>query len=210
MSIFARHGDAMEPGMDMGTGDAAQGVGTSSDGHGGMDGMAGMSGMSMLFQTNLATPLYVSKWTPNSAGAYAGTCIFLVVLAILTRVLLAVKARMEARWQEHESHRVYNSSNGDSPLVRGMGRDVEARKTMSLSDNGVEETVMVVERRQTGVAPWRLTVDPVRAILDVIIVGVGYMLMLAVMTMNVGYFFSVLAGVFVGSLAVGRFSKLDH
>lgn len=30
--------------------------------------------------------------------------------------------------------------------------------------------------------------------------------MLAVMTMNVGYFLSVLAGVFVGSMAVGRFS----
>lgn len=30
--------------------------------------------------------------------------------------------------------------------------------------------------------------------------------MLAVMTMNVGYFMSVLAGVFIGSLAVGRFS----
>jgi hypothetical protein len=34
--------------------------------------------------------------------------------------------------------------------------------------------------------------------------------MLAVMTMNVGYFLSVLLGVFVGSLAVGRFSNLDH
>lgn len=30
--------------------------------------------------------------------------------------------------------------------------------------------------------------------------------MLAVMTMNVGYFMSVLAGVFIGSLAVGRHS----
>ena len=29
--------------------------------------------------------------------------------------------------------------------------------------------------------------------------------MLAVMTMNVGYFMSVLGGVFLGSLAVGRF-----
>lgn len=35
--------------------------------------------------------------------------------------------------------------------------------------------------------------------------------MLAVMTMNVGYFMSVLAGVFVGSLAVGRYaSTAEH
>ena len=32
--------------------------------------------------------------------------------------------------------------------------------------------------------------------------------MLAVMTMNVGYFLSVLAGTFVGELAVGRYTEL--
>lgn len=35
--------------------------------------------------------------------------------------------------------------------------------------------------------------------------------MLAVMTMNIGYFISVLGGVFLGSLAVGRFiNSLEH
>jgi hypothetical protein len=34
--------------------------------------------------------------------------------------------------------------------------------------------------------------------------------MLAVMTMNIGYFMSVLAGVFVGELAVGRYAVLGE
>ena len=34
--------------------------------------------------------------------------------------------------------------------------------------------------------------------------------MVAVMTMNVGYFLSVLAGTFVGELAVGRYAQLDE
>ncbi len=34
--------------------------------------------------------------------------------------------------------------------------------------------------------------------------------MLAVMTMNVGYFFSVLAGTFVGELVVGRYAQFEE
>lgn len=34
--------------------------------------------------------------------------------------------------------------------------------------------------------------------------------MLAVMTMNVGYFIAVLGGTFLGSLLVGRFYNSEH
>jgi hypothetical protein len=177
--------------MDMGAGTASDGHGPGTTG----DSHSGMSSMAMVFNTNINTPLYGSVWAPSTPGAYAGTCIFLVVLAMIARVLLAVKARQEARWRDRETHRVYHSSG-----------DAEARKTaLSVSDNGVEETVVAVDHRRTAVQPWRLSVDPLRAVLDTVIVGVGYLLMLAVMTMNVGYFLSVLAGVFVGTLAVGRF-----
>jgi len=41
--------------------------------------------------------------------------------------------------------------------------------------------------------------------MDLVLATVGYLLMIAVMTMNIGYFLSVLAGVFVGSAVFGRF-----
>lgn len=34
--------------------------------------------------------------------------------------------------------------------------------------------------------------------------------MLAIMTMNVGYFLSVLGGIFLGELAVGRYTALEE
>jgi hypothetical protein len=171
MSLFPRHGDSAHSGMEMGDSHGASG--TASDANGSMDGSHGMS-MTMLFQNTMATPLYSATWTPNNTGAYAGTCIFLIVLAIIARVLLAIKSQMEARWLDHEERRIYGSAPSSSTTVV---RDAEARKTrVSLSDNGVDEAVVAVQRKRTAVHPWRLSVDPVRAVMDVLIVGVGYLL----------------------------------
>jgi len=35
---------------------------------------------------------------------------------------------------------------------------------------------MVVKKRSMGVRPWRITVDPVRALMDTVIAGVGYLM----------------------------------
>jgi len=48
----------------------------------------------------------------------------------------------------------------------------------------------------------------VLCVLDDVLTGCNSML--AVMTMNVGYFISVLGGTFLGSLLLGRFTALDH
>lgn len=154
-------GSSSMDGMDMD-------MGSDSSSHGSMM-------MTMVFQTNKATPLFSDSWTPNSSAAYAGTCIFLVVLAIIARMLLALKRTQEARWLDRDACRRYVAVRGKDPLSEHIARDPDA-KHMTLSQNGVEENVFVVARTGIVKRPWRFSVDPIRAVLDTVIVGIGYLL----------------------------------
>ncbi|EXF76551.1 hypothetical protein COL5a_009158 [Colletotrichum fioriniae] len=211
--LMARHGgddhgatgtatasDAM-PGMDMGSG-------TMNDTHGSTGSSMSMM-MMTIFQTSLKTPLYTEAWTPNSVGTYAATCIFLIFLAFGLRSMLALKSIQEKRWLDKDFKRRYVSVNGKLGMAGKMSTDSMA-KQMVLSENGLEENVTVVQKGHGIWRPWRFSVDPIRAVIDTAIAGVGYLLMLAVMTMNVGYLLSVLGGVFLGSLAVGRFATMGE
>lgn len=91
-----------------------------------------------------------------------------------------------------------------------MDSDAAGKTGALLSTNGVEERVKIVRSNVRGAIAFRLSVDVPRAALVMVIAGVAYLLMLAVMTMNVGYFLSVLAGVFLGELAVGRYTQWEE
>ncbi|KAI1407754.1 Ctr copper transporter [Hypoxylon sp. FL1857] len=174
-----------------------------------MSGMSHASVMHMVFQNSVTTSLYSDSWTPKTAGAYAGTIVFLIILGVAFRLLLAGKALAEERWLDAEMKRRYVVVQGKLPVAEQVSTD-SLSKRMTLTENGVEENVMVVQKTKSHPRPWRMSVDPVRAILDTCIAGVSYLSMLAVMTMNVGYFIAVLGGTFIGSLLVGRFYRAEH
>lgn len=135
-----------------------------------------MSSMTMVFTNAHNTPLYSNSWTPNSSGGYAGTCIFLVILAMLLRLLFAAKAVCEQRWLIAAQKRRYVLVRGRATESGRIDQDLDAKTGSLITANGVEENVKVVAARSGNVVPFRLSVDIPRACLTTIIAGVSYLL----------------------------------
>jgi copper transporter 1 len=91
-----------------------------------------MSMMTMTFFSSTVTPLFSTAWTPNSAGQYAGTCIFLIAFAAIFRALIAIRfnydrfaARMALRRGDNQAH-LYNDE------YKGAHRPWRANEAVAL------------------------------------------------------------------------------
>ncbi|OTA55571.1 hypothetical protein K449DRAFT_438490 [Hypoxylon sp. EC38] len=150
--------------------------------------------MAMVFFQSVTTPLYSTAWTPQGEGSYAGTCIFLIALALIHRILIALRSIVfDSNQALHRHRKVVSSDSDDYPGSRSE-----------------LESIGNQFRSQWNSHPFRVATETVRSLLEVVIGGIGYLLMLAVMTMNVGYFLSVLGGIFLGTFVAGRFSASDN
>lgn len=122
-----------------------------------------MADMAMTFFEAVRTPLYSDAWTPGNEGQYAGTCVFLIVLAAILRLLLAVKPVLEDRFWR-------NLATFDA-----AAKDVEDAH----STDGVEpgKAAGVLRRDIAGRwRGWRAGAAAARATYEVIVGGIGYLL----------------------------------
>lgn len=149
-----------------------------------MESMSGMSStttessghsMPMAFFTATNTPLYSEMWTPSSAGAYAGTCIFLIILAIILRALFTAKSFLEARALESALKRRYVVVAGQSTATDKAMNDANSM-TGILTTNGLQEDVRIVQAPTKHIQPFRFSVDLPRAALMTVAAAVGYLL----------------------------------
>ncbi|KAI1910096.1 hypothetical protein LOZ12_004229 [Ophidiomyces ophidiicola] len=150
-------------------------AGGHSHGTGGGDPSSAI--MAMVFQNFIQTPLFTTTWTPKTGGTYAATCIFLVLLAMIGRGLIAVKAALDQRWLNQARQRRFVVVAGQSPQAERAYSDPDAKIMTLLSENGVEEKVKVVTRTAgPPVMPWRFSVDLPRAAFVTLMAGVGYLM----------------------------------
>jgi copper transporter 1 len=133
--------------MDMSGMSATASASSDMSGMSHMSGMMDMSQMMMTFFTSTETPLYSKDWTPSGAGQYAGTCIFLIVLAFIFRGLLAFRTRVPILWDRRSSGEYQTDA-----------KDLESGS---------------IDRANE---PWRVNKALARAILDTILAGVSYLL----------------------------------
>jgi hypothetical protein len=157
---------AIMEGMDMG----------SSHSHSSSSSSTGSSMNMMVFTNSHDTPLFSNAWTPSSSGGFAGTCIFLIVLAIIDRCLIAFKATMERRWQAAHLNRRYVTVAGKNTEAANIDADPDAKIASLITAQGIEESVKVVHNISRGPIPWRFSVDLPRACLFLCIAGVSYLL----------------------------------
>ncbi|BFZ64168.1 hypothetical protein YB2330_005307 [Saitoella coloradoensis] len=175
--------------------------------------------MSMTFTTTpLGTMLWGDAWNPKTPLAYAFTWIFLFGLSIFSRMMFAGKAWAESKWLKT------GAVGGSIVVVATPGTGITVRETEIVTASEKQDGEARAGSVSSGdtvasfptsaqaykLLPWRMSVDVPRALIQFVIAGVQYLLMLAVMTMNVGYFFAVLGGIFFGELIVGRYTAAFH
>ncbi|KAK9490195.1 Ctr copper transporter family-domain-containing protein [Lipomyces doorenjongii] len=177
--------------MAMSSTNTAMAMSTSTDGS--------MSMSSMSFHTSIFDFLFSKGWTPSSRGQYAGTCIFLIVLAVIYRMTHVLKHRTERYFNARARQFARNIATAHLQMDQNAGSFEKSAGEVTI---GPERPLQF-----RNVRPWRVSMDIPLSLIQLVLSGVSYLLMLAVMTFNVGYFLSVLGGIFLGELLFGRFTS---
>lgn len=124
------------------------------------------------FINSHSTPLYSHQWTPTSAGSYAATCIFLIILAITGRCLIAFKSVLEQRWKaamlSRQRDEIATKSTDDGGLGAKMGTVCTVQRT--------DENDAIDRKASSNPAPFQPMVDLSRALLLTVITGVSFLL----------------------------------
>ncbi|CAG8890740.1 unnamed protein product [Penicillium egyptiacum] len=193
--------------------------------------------MPAVFSASTEITILFTGWTTSTTTQYVFTLAFLFLLAIFNRFLGALKFQLEKSWSHHAAspptlllapvnprQRIRKAKLSPLPdYMRIHGDEDPDEETLPVSTNDETQRMSMRHLKRDGprnktslqcMLPswkasgmWSLRKDGTRALLECVRALIGYLLMLSVMTFNVGVFVTVLFGVLVGELLLGRFSQ---
>ncbi|ETS83094.1 hypothetical protein PFICI_04970 [Pestalotiopsis fici W106-1] len=143
----------------------------------GSDSSDSMGPMAMTFFFSSNTSLFFRSWTPPNAGAYVATCVFLLLLAVLMRAMLALKPILETSvWKPRrgsDSHEMLLSDeccDEDQDRLKEQQHLVRGRDA---SSSGIQRLRLEIKSRWYG---WRLKSRWLRAMFEMALAILGYLL----------------------------------
>jgi hypothetical protein len=128
------------------------------------------------FHVGPGDAIFSTKFTPTTQSAYAGGVIFLLLLAVCWRLLLAARVLIERRFVDQERNRRAIVVRGTPTESEKVMKDGTGKDGVLISESGRQEDVRIVKRAVRGALPWRFSQDLPRAIMTAIVAAVGYLL----------------------------------
>ncbi|KZT05109.1 uncharacterized protein LAESUDRAFT_727366 [Laetiporus sulphureus 93-53] len=145
--------------------------------------------------------LWFQGWVPSSAGAMVGTCIGLLLLAMVERWIAAARAVMNYHWSQRAYVNYPACQEQDALPVTAL--ESESKQTPST------RSYAVVRSTTRILPPFVFEHDVPRGIFLILQAALSYAFMLVVMTWQLGFIFSILVGLGIGEMLFGRFANHD-
>ncbi|KAK7187562.1 low affinity copper transporter [Paraphaeosphaeria sporulosa] len=144
-----------------------------------------------------------TDWPLRNAINYGITILLLFTLGFFGRFLGTVKWQLERSWRLAQR----NTNKDDNDYV-DFREDHGESEPLS-----PDESIVGLEKRRHRRQFWvagegrNMKQDGIRALLEFARAAIAYILMLAVMTYDVGFFFSIGGSVLAGEFLLGRYSR---
>lgn len=151
--------------------------------------------MKMYLHASMRELILIKEWVPTSNGAYIASCIAVIATGVFVSALKATRVKLEKKWNRRVP-------GGGSKTTLHLEKP--AGSSSSLDDSMAVQPLPLKKKLMAYMSFSQFKRNVVRSIITSVVVFFDYMLMLIVMTFNIGLIISAVLGFSIGMLMFGH------